>query len=105
MRNAHLVADIRPAERAVMAQLPDGALMQRAVAGLASVCAGLLGRVYGSRIVVLAGSGDNGGDSLHAAAGAGPPGRRRHRDCRGRPGARRRRGGAAHGGRQADRGG
>ena len=68
MRNAHLVADIRPAERAVMAQLPDGALMQRAVAGLASVCAGLLGRVYGSRIVVLAGSGDNGGDSLHAAA-------------------------------------
>ncbi len=68
MRNAHLVAEIRPAERAVMAQLPDGALMQRAVAGLASVCAGLLGRVYGSRIVVLAGSGDNGGDSLHAAA-------------------------------------
>jgi len=68
MRNAHLVADIRPAERAVMSQLPDGALMQRAVAGLAAVCAGLLGRVYGSRIVVLAGSGDNGGDSLHAAA-------------------------------------
>ena len=68
MRNAHLVADIRPAERAVMAELPGGALMQRAVAGLASVCAGLLGRVYGSRIVVLAGSGDNGGDSLHAAA-------------------------------------
>jgi hydroxyethylthiazole kinase-like uncharacterized protein yjeF len=68
MRNAHLVADIRPAERALMARLPDGALMQRAVAGLASVCAGLLGRVYGSRVVVLAGSGDNGGDSLHAAA-------------------------------------
>ena len=68
MRNAHLVADIRPAERAVMAQLADGALMQRAVAGLASVCAGLLGRVYGSRIVVLAGPGDNGGDSLHAAS-------------------------------------
>ena len=68
MRNAHLVADIRPAEQAVMARLPDGALMQRAVAGLASVCAGLLGRVYGARVVVLAGSGDNGGDSLHAAA-------------------------------------
>jgi len=68
MRNAHLVADIRVAEQALMAQLPDGALMQRAVAGLASVCAGLLGRVYGSRVVVLAGSGDNGGDSLHAGA-------------------------------------
>jgi ADP-dependent NAD(P)H-hydrate dehydratase / NAD(P)H-hydrate epimerase len=68
MRNAHLVADIRPAEQALMAKLPDGALMQRAVAGLASVSAGLLGRVYGSRVVVLAGSGDNGGDSLHAGA-------------------------------------
>ncbi len=68
MRNAHLVADIRPAEQALMARLPDGALMQRAVAGLASVCASLLGRVYGSRVVVLAGSGDNGGDSLHAGA-------------------------------------
>jgi hydroxyethylthiazole kinase-like uncharacterized protein yjeF len=51
-----------------MAQVPDGALMQRAAAGLASVCAGLLGRVYGSRVVVLAGSGDNGGDALFAGA-------------------------------------
>ena len=67
-----------------MAQLPDGALMQRAVAGLASVCAGLLGRVYGSRIVVLAGSGDNGGDSLHAAAALarGCRGHRGHRGTR-----------------------
>ncbi|MGD0373420.1 MAG: NAD(P)H-hydrate dehydratase [Streptosporangiaceae bacterium] len=68
MRNAHLVADIRPAEGALMARMPEGALMQRAVAGLASVSAGLLGRVYGSRVVVLAGSGDNGGDALHAGA-------------------------------------
>ena len=30
--------------------------MQRAAAGLASVCAGLAGKVYGARIVVLAGS-------------------------------------------------
>ena len=51
-----------------MAALPDGALMQRAAAGLASVCATLLGPVYGSRIVVLAGSGDNGGDALYAGA-------------------------------------
>ncbi len=66
MRNAHRVADVRAAEQELMAQRPDGALMQRAAAGLASACAGLLPRVYGSRIVVLAGSGDNGGDALYA---------------------------------------
>ena len=68
MRAAHNVQAVREAERALMATLPDGALMQRAAAGLASVCAGLLGAVYGSRVVVLAGSGDNGGDALYAAA-------------------------------------
>lgn len=51
-----------------MARLPEGALMQRAAAGLAAACAGLLGKVYGARVVVLAGSGDNGGDALHAGA-------------------------------------
>jgi hydroxyethylthiazole kinase-like uncharacterized protein yjeF len=55
-----------------MALVPEGALMQRAAAGLASVCATVLraspGRVYGSRVVVLAGTGDNGGDALYAAA-------------------------------------
>jgi len=68
MRNAHAVADIRAAEQALMARLPPGALMQRAAAGLAAVCAGLVPRVYGSRVVVLAGSGDNGGDALYAGA-------------------------------------
>jgi ADP-dependent NAD(P)H-hydrate dehydratase / NAD(P)H-hydrate epimerase len=68
MRNAHTVAAVRTAEQALMAKLPDGALMQRAAAGLASVCASLLGQVYGSRVVVLAGSGDNGGDALYAGA-------------------------------------
>ena len=52
--------------------VPDGALMARAAAGLASVCASLLarypGHVYGTRVVVLAGSGDNGGDALYAGA-------------------------------------
>ena len=45
--------------------------MQRAAAGLAAVCAGLLreaGGVYGARVVVLAGTGDNGGDALYAGA-------------------------------------
>jgi len=68
MRNAHDVADVRAAEQALMAGLPPGALMQRAAAGLAAVCAGLLPRVYGSHVVVLAGSGDNGGDALYAGA-------------------------------------
>jgi ADP-dependent NAD(P)H-hydrate dehydratase / NAD(P)H-hydrate epimerase len=83
MRDAHAVAEVRAAESALMARLPEGALMQRAASGLAAVCAGLLARagrtdfpagaagaagVYGSRVVVLAGSGDNGGDALHAGA-------------------------------------
>ena len=82
MRNAHAVADIRAAEQALMARVPPGALMQRAAAGLAAVCAGLVPRVYGSRVVVLAGSGDNGGDGLYAAARLArrrpPPARPRH---------------------------
>ena len=68
MRYAHQVRKVRAAEQALMAQLPPGALMQRAAAGLASVSAGLVGRVPGSRVVVLAGSGDNGGDALFAGA-------------------------------------
>src|ERR1019366_3657173 len=53
---------------ALMAKLPPGALMQRAAAGLASVSAGLLGKVPGAKVVILAGSGDNGGDALYAGA-------------------------------------
>ena len=72
MRDAYQVAAVRTAERALMEIVPDGALMARAAAGLASVCASLLarypGHVYGTRVVVLAGSGDNGGDALYAGA-------------------------------------
>lgn len=68
MRQAHAVADIRSAEHTLMAVLPPGALMQRAASGLAATCARLLGRLYGSRVVVIAGTGDNGGDALYAAA-------------------------------------
>ncbi|WP_093475427.1 MULTISPECIES: NAD(P)H-hydrate dehydratase [unclassified Streptomyces] len=68
MRTAYSVETVRAAERALMARLPDGALMQRAAAGLAAACADLLGRVYGSRVVLLVGSGDNGGDALYAGA-------------------------------------
>jgi hydroxyethylthiazole kinase-like uncharacterized protein yjeF len=68
MRTAHQVAKVRAAEQALMAQLPPGTLMQRAAAGLAAVCAGLAGQLSGTRVVVLAGSGDNGGDALFAGA-------------------------------------
>ncbi|MFI0405255.1 NAD(P)H-hydrate dehydratase [Actinomadura sp. 3N508] len=68
MRYAHEVGKVRAAEQALMARLPDGALMQRAAAGLASVCARVLPAVYGSRVVLLVGGGDNGGDALYAGA-------------------------------------
>ena len=42
--------------------------MQRAAAGLASAVLDLLGRAYGARVVLLVGSGDNGGDALYAGA-------------------------------------
>jgi hydroxyethylthiazole kinase-like uncharacterized protein yjeF len=70
MRNAYSVSQVRAAETALFALVPDGALMQRAAAGLAAVCTGLLragaGGVYGAGVVVLAGTGDNGGDALYA---------------------------------------
>ena len=71
MRQAWRVADVRAAEKALMATLPPGTLMQRAAAGLARRCALLLqetGGVYGATVLLLVGSGDNGGDTLYAGA-------------------------------------
>lgn len=74
MIGVHSVDEVRAAEDVLLARLPDGALMQRAVAGLTTVCARLLrgagggGGVYGARVVVLAGAGNNGGDALWAGA-------------------------------------
>jgi hydroxyethylthiazole kinase-like uncharacterized protein yjeF len=71
MRRAYHVEEVRHAEAELMARVPDGALMQRAAAGLATVAAGILrdsGGVYGSRVVLLVGVGDNGGDALFAGA-------------------------------------
>ena len=72
MREAYPVEAVRAAERALMAIVPDGALMLRAAAGLAATCAELLarwpGHVYGARVTLLVGSGDNGGDALYAGA-------------------------------------
>lgn len=71
MRSAYAVADIRAAEERLLAEVPEGALMQRAAAGLTAVCADLLGArrgVHGARVLVLAGAGNNGGDALYAGA-------------------------------------
>ncbi|MET7637527.1 NAD(P)H-hydrate dehydratase [Streptomyces sp. NPDC005438] len=69
MRTAYLVETVRAAEGELMARLPEGTLMARAASGLAAACRGLLPRTYGSRVVLLVGSGDNGGDALYAGAG------------------------------------
>ncbi|WP_238007578.1 NAD(P)H-hydrate dehydratase [Dactylosporangium sp. AC04546] len=68
MRAAWRVAQVRAAEEALMKVLPGGALMQRAAAGLARRCAETLPRVYGSRVLLLVGPGNNGGDALYAGA-------------------------------------
>ncbi|WFB07918.1 NAD(P)H-hydrate dehydratase [Streptomyces sp. LX-29] len=68
MRTGYSVETVRAAEKALMARLPEGALMQRAAAGLAAACSDLLGKVYGARVALLVGSGDNGGDALYAGA-------------------------------------
>ncbi|MGN6245892.1 MAG: NAD(P)H-hydrate dehydratase [Motilibacteraceae bacterium] len=68
MRLAHDVEAVRAAEEVLLAALPEGALMERAATGLARTCALLLEGVYGSRVVLLVGSGNNGGDALYAGA-------------------------------------
>jgi hydroxyethylthiazole kinase-like uncharacterized protein yjeF len=68
MRGVWSVDDVRRAEQEVMAKLPDGALMQRAAYALSVHCARVLDRVYGALVVVLVGSGSNGGDGMFAAA-------------------------------------
>ena len=71
MRNAYTVEAVRQAEAQLAATLPAGTLMQRAAAGLAAVVTRLLQEsrgVYGARVVLLVGVGDNGGDALYAGA-------------------------------------
>lgn len=67
----HTVAAVRAAEDAAMGRLPEGALMQRAAAALASALMTELrahrGRLRGACVLVAAGPGNNGGDALWAA--------------------------------------
>lgn len=68
MRRAHTVEQVRAAEEALLAELPDGVLMQQAAAGLAYAVLDYLGTAYGRRVVLLVGPGNNGGDALFAGA-------------------------------------
>jgi hydroxyethylthiazole kinase-like uncharacterized protein yjeF len=71
MRAAWRAADIRAAETRQLATLPELTLMHRAATGLARRCAMLLAErdgVYGSRVLILVGAGNNGGDALFAGA-------------------------------------
>lgn len=71
MYGAYPVRAIREAEARAMAQSDEGALMQLAAAGLARAVLkelhDLRGRPYGSRVLVVVGPGNNGGDGLFAA--------------------------------------
>ncbi|HEY0127345.1 MAG TPA: NAD(P)H-hydrate epimerase, partial [Blastococcus sp.] len=60
--------EVRAAEEPVLAATPPGTLMRRAATGLATVCLRLLGGSYGRRVVLLVGTGSNGGDALFAGA-------------------------------------
>lgn len=59
------VAQIRQAEAEALAANGQG-LMQRAAAGLASAILRRLERPYGSRVLLVVGGGNNGGDALFA---------------------------------------
>lgn len=65
MLTAHRVADIRAAEAALAANLPEGELMRLAAQGLADKLAEI---PAGELVLCLIGPGNNGGDALYAAA-------------------------------------
>lgn len=58
--------DVRAAEEALMEQLPEGELIQRAATGLAAVVRARLAERRGSNVVALVGPGNNGADALYA---------------------------------------
>ncbi|MGH3749946.1 MAG: NAD(P)H-hydrate dehydratase, partial [Micromonosporaceae bacterium] len=68
--SAYRAVDVRAALARVLARVPDGSLIVKAAAGVASTCVELLrgrhGAVYGRGVVLLVGSGNNGGDALLA---------------------------------------
>ncbi|MGI8665522.1 MAG: NAD(P)H-hydrate dehydratase [Jatrophihabitans sp.] len=68
MRGVWSSADVRAAERQVLAGLPAGALMAKAARAVAVQASSMLGFTYGARVLLLVGWGDNGADALFAGA-------------------------------------
>lgn len=72
MIHAYSAAAVRAAEQPLVEAGRGPALMQRAAHGLAGAVTAVLrargAKVYGARVVVLAGPGNNGGDALFAGA-------------------------------------
>ena len=70
MDNGYTVAQVRAAEAAAMDVLGPDELMQRAAAGLAGAVLRRLrgGGAYGASVLLVVGSGNNGGDALFAGA-------------------------------------
>jgi hydroxyethylthiazole kinase-like uncharacterized protein yjeF len=66
MIRAYAIDDVRAAEAAAMAEVPEGELMRRASEGLAEVAAARLAERDGRTVAALVGGGDNGGDALYA---------------------------------------
>jgi hydroxyethylthiazole kinase-like uncharacterized protein yjeF len=70
MIDAYDVATIRALEAEAIAEVGEDTLMQRAASGVAAAVARqaavLSGRVYGAKIMILVGPGNNGGDALFA---------------------------------------
>jgi hydroxyethylthiazole kinase-like uncharacterized protein yjeF len=62
------VGQLKQAEQRVMATVPDGSLMQRAAHAIALAAVNYIGFGYGAQVLLLVGSGDNGGDALYAGA-------------------------------------
>jgi ADP-dependent NAD(P)H-hydrate dehydratase / NAD(P)H-hydrate epimerase len=64
------VEQVKAAEDVVLARVPDGVLMRRAAFAVATRAAGMLrtrtGGLAGRQVVLLVGSGNNGGDALWA---------------------------------------
>lgn len=69
MISAHRVVDVIAAEHAHVVELDSGVLMDRASTGLATAILRIFsGSVPGTRVLIAAGSGNNGGDALFAGA-------------------------------------
>ena len=69
---AYTVEQVRRIEQRAMAGVAEGALMQRAAAGLSAAILRQLrtriDRAYGARVLIMVGPGNNGGDALWAGA-------------------------------------